>query len=258
MQIGALSQGHDALVDNYCQHEGRLREAAFTSPIDFPAAVLRPAIGRVEELHRPTLPLMRGHFRKTATHIASDNCSPESKGCRILGELAHLPLSREEIEEAGRDKGPHAATAILAQDKELFHVVGLSVTGEVAPIIDDREPSQLRIDPDEERVPPRLDPATSKDLIAETPILADVPPGELAEVVQIQLDEAAQDGPVPRQRVADLDAHDHHPHSLSGEHRRERPRAKHSACTFFVRHPYRYVPPSSDGVRSGGTAASSL
>src|SRR5258705_11975458 len=155
--------------------------------------------GRLEALHAPVpgvAVVVVGllDVGELAVGVATDHRPPELLRADVARELRELPWSRRQVEGHPRRLLADALPPELAEHEELADLVraGAGIGGLVA---DQHEPGQRAVGADEERAAPALRPE-ALDLLgaAEEAVGADVPAVDRAEIVEVELHHAPEDG----------------------------------------------------------------
>jgi len=123
--------------------------------------------------------------------VASEACDcglPELVGGNVGCTSADLPGTGEAEPDAIREFGTEASAAVAAEDEELGHVADA-----VLDLVDKCEACPCSVEASEEGVAPGVGPVERQFAVAEAAVGPGVDRDELAEVVDIELEEIGED-----------------------------------------------------------------
>jgi hypothetical protein len=120
-------------------------------------------------------PLLVGGFAKRD----GDRVMPERDGSRVGGHLSHLPIAGEGCEQGSGRPNTDPATAVLAENEELSHVVRSARSNE-------REAGNVLVVSNQERMPIGFGPILIEVPVSERSMFVDIVVGEVAEVVCVE------------------------------------------------------------------------
>src|SRR5262249_5188455 len=123
-----------------------------------------------------------------------DGPLPEGERADVHLEDAHLPSAGKRAEHRVGRRPSDAAPPPAAEDEELGHVGHVRVAGELRSAVDQSESSRPTARPDQERNPSRIAPVGGDLGEAEAAVLADLARHELAEVVDVELEQVREKG----------------------------------------------------------------
>ncbi len=126
-------------------------------------------------------------------HKQRDSPLPKMPRRSVRLHHAHLPASREPPPDLMRRARSNSPPPASPHDEKLSHVPHRFMAGIRGSRLDQHQPGQFPIYPDQERMPARISPIERQRLISELAVLPYIYMVEFAEIVRVQLEQLRQD-----------------------------------------------------------------